>query len=739
MAGVEDIYLLTPMQSLMLLHTEAVSQGTLVSQVEYELEGTVDVPAFEAAWRQGIRCHGALRTGFLSRGLPRPVQVVRADVPFELLLDDLSTLAEEAQERELDLLRASDRRPFDLDEPPLMRVRLVRLGAARHLLVWTVHHLIMDRWSQGVLLEDVRRHYRGEASREPNPAPRFRSFVDWVLGQDPVRAKQHWGPRLRNAPATRVFGPSPRSTKGKRRSWHHRMTTEETRRLRGLAEDSRSTLAPLVLCGISTAAARISGRRDVMLGLTSAGRSADLPHADRIIGSLVGNVPFRLNLPAGETLGDLVEQIRAGLLDQRFDHLSPSDLHMLTGLPPGSAPFDLLVVMNLDELAPSDWGTFIMHPSAGSLDSGYPGVLSVTLEDRQLSLELVCDEDLDGGSVLAQVARSIAALTALDGSGNVESLLEGVPLPETSETSAVDLGRVREALLDLDGVQDAVVLDAPELAAYLVPTREADLRVGKIRRTLSHRLPHGWTPASINFLMSLPRNEDGSVNRVALPPPAPPAYDPGLVPPSTEDEALVHRVWSQVLDIDELSVDEDFFHIGGTSIQMLQIASALEDRLGTPVPATALRRHTTVRRLARHLGESRREGGEDEESLVPIRSKGSRTPLFLVHGRDGGVLFARFVAQYLHPDRPVFGIQAFGGGLGEMTEISIEELASRYLEDVRRSTTGPILLGGYSLGGVIAFEMARQASALGQPVELLILLEPLLSEEPLATPGQGLR
>ncbi|NNF29089.1 MAG: alpha/beta fold hydrolase, partial [Gemmatimonadetes bacterium] len=426
-------------------------------------------------------------------------------------------------------------------------------------------------------------------------------------------------------------------------------------------------------------------------------------------------------------------------LDQRFDHLSPSDLHRLTGLPPGSAPFDLLIVMNLDELAPSDWETFIMHPSAGTLDSGYPGVLSVTLEDGQLSLELVCDENLDGESVLAETARSIAALTALDGSGNVERLLEGVPLPETSETSAVDLGRVREALLDLDGVQDAVVLHAPELAAYLVPTREADLRVGKIRRTLSHRLPDGWTPRSINFLMSLPRKEDGSVDRVALPPPAPPAHDPGLVPPSTEDEALVHRVWSQVLDINELSVDEDFFHIGGTSIQMLQIASALEDRLGTPVPATALLRHTTVRRLARHLGASRRDGGEDEESLVPIRSKGSRTPLFLVHGRDGGVLFARFVAQYLHPDRPVFGVQAFGGGLGERDEISIEELASRYLEDVRRSTTGPILLGGYSLGGVIAFEMARQASALGQPVESLILLEPLLSEEPLATPGQGLR
>ena len=740
-AQVEDCYLLTPMQSLMLLHTEAVSQDTLVSQVEYELDGAVDRDALESAWRRAIDRHGALRTAFFSEELPGPVQVVRPHVPFQLLWSDLSPLAEDARADELDRLRTLDRRPFDLDAPPLMRVRLIRLGPARHVLVWTVHHLIMDRWSQNLLLEDVRALYVQPDSTGPElpRPPQFRSFADWARNQDPLRVAQHWGSRLRDAPEGRVFGGATDDSEGTRRSWSLRVDADETSRLRELAERSRSPLAPLVLCALSAAVARLSGRRDVMFGLTSAGRSVDLPEADRMVGSLVGNVPFRRRFSPDETLGDAVVDIGAGLLDQRYDHVAPSDLQRLSGLPPGKALFDLLVVVNLDELKSSDWGDFVLRPSAGSLDSGYPGVLSVTMESGQIGLQLVGDEGLEGQSVLDEMARSIRDLATLDPSGKLDTLLEGVTFTPTPHPPAVDRDRVRRALLEIDGVRDAVVGPSPEFAAYLVPTREADLRVGMIRRTLGEALPKAWVPKSINFLMALPRHEDGSVALDQLPPPAPPVYDMGVVPPATELEALVHRVWSQVLDIDELSVDEDFFYVGGTSIQMLQIASELEDHLGAPVPPTILLRHSTIRGMAARLGSRRTEEASDKGALVPIRAGDEGTPLFMVHGRDGGVLFARFIAKYLRTDRPVFGVQAFGGGLEGLSQITIEELASRYLADVRRFTTGPILLGGYSLGGVIAFEMARQASALGQEVESLVLLEPVLNEEPAPSPVHRLR
>ena len=740
LTNVQALYPLTPMQSLMLLHTQALSHDTLVSQVEYRLEGQLDVDSFESAWRDAVARHPALRTAFLSEDLPKPIQVVMTSVPFDLIRTDLSTLEEADRLRKMEQLRSVDRRPFDVRKPPLMRARLIGVDPTRHVLIWTVHHLIMDRWSQEILFEDLRDHYRwrsGGPRPDLEPPPAFQDYVEWVRAQDRTRMLQHWGPRLRDAPDPRIWGKSRNAGSRQRRHWISVIGVEDSERLRLLAEASRSSFASLVLCGIAAAAGRFSGRRDVLFGLTSSGRTPAVEDVDRIVGSLVGNVPFRWAMEPDITLEKALAHIGLNLADGRFDHAPPSELRRLSGLPTDTPLFDFLVVLNLEESRESDWGGVVAHPVSGTLDAGYPGVLGVSTREGRLTLELVGDEDLDGDGFLHQLRHVLESLAALDPSSSLSPLIGEIPRVQEDALEIADEDRILEVLRDIPGVRDAAVAPGDPPAAYLVPNRSADLRPGKIRRDLEAKLPPPSVPQSINFLMELPLAPDGSVDLEALPPPAPPAYDAGRVPPSTTEEVVVHRVWSEVLGINGLSIDEDFFHIGGTSIQMLQISAELEDELHVPVPATLLLRHSTIREMAARIGNRPPASQVDKGSLVPIQVGADLAPLFMVHGRDGGVLFARFIAKHLDPDQPVWGIQAFGGRLGDMEEVSIEALAGQYLDEVRPHIGGrPLLLGGYSLGGLLAFEMARQADALGLSVEALVLLEPLLSEE---RPDSGTR
>jgi thioesterase domain-containing protein len=111
-------------------------------------------------------------------------------------------------------------------------------------------------------------------------------------------------------------------------------------------------------------------------------------------------------------------------------------------------------------------------------------------------------------------------------------------------------------------------------------------------------------------------------------------------------------------------------------------------------------------------------------SLVPIRPAGSRNPLFLVHGAEGNVLLYRAVTQYLDPEQPVYGLQSRGLNGDGHVDTTVPEMASKYVKDVLAiQPNGPYFLGGYCLGGTIAFEMAQQLREMGQDVELVIMLD----------------
>jgi thioesterase domain-containing protein/acyl carrier protein len=181
-------------------------------------------------------------------------------------------------------------------------------------------------------------------------------------------------------------------------------------------------------------------------------------------------------------------------------------------------------------------------------------------------------------------------------------------------------------------------------------------------------------------------------------------------------------LWQRVLDVPEVSPDDDFFALGGHSILAAQLFALIERELGCSVPLAALYDAATPRALASVLSLGTKV--QDWQSLVAINRSGDRSPLFLVHSAGGQVLPYRDLATHLGADQPVFGLQSAGLDGRSPIDGQFEHVAQRYVDEIRQvQPHGPYMLGGYGLGGIIALEMAQQLAASGETVGLLALIE----------------
>ena len=217
----------------------------------------------------------------------------------------------------------------------------------------------------------------------------------------------------------------------------------------------------------------------------------------------------------------------------------------------------------------------------------------------------------------------------------------------------------------------------------------------------------------------------------------------GCVPPRTALERSLCELWQKLLRLQTVGIRNNFFELGGHSLLAVRLFSEIEKLTGRKLPLVTVFQAPTIEQLAALLKPS---ASDDSPSLlVPIQPQGTRPPLFLVHGAGGDVLWGYAnLAAHLPPDQPLYGIKSRGqAGLPELT--SLKEMAACYLEQVRTfQPTGPYYLGGYCLGGNVAYEMARQLHADGEEVALVALLDSAPSNAGYESiswwrPGYGLR
>jgi len=288
----------------------------------------------------------------------------------------------------------------------------------------------------------------------------------------------------------------------------------------------------------------------------------------------------------------------------------------------------------------------------------------------------------------------------------------------------IEPAEISATILQIPGVLECVVQPvqvaghAPSrLVAYVVAPGgpSADEIEGRARALL----PRYMVPGSIVLLDAMPRTQNGKIDKKALPAPS---YKTDSVaqPPRDALELSLLRVWESVLDVQPLGVNDDFFHAGGSSLQAVRLIAEIRRVLGTRVSASALFAAPTVATMAEYLQEK----GSSRPSVIPIQRREMKPALFLVHAGGGNVLGYLDFARGLPKDQAVYGLEA--PGLDGRTEpvASLRELAAIHAEAIRSvQDTGPYVIAGWCLGGIIAHEIADQLTAAGEQVAQLFLID----------------
>jgi amino acid adenylation domain-containing protein len=625
------------------------------------LEGTLDVGAMTRAIQAIVARHEALRTAFPSAG-GRPVQRVSNDVSVSVPVTDLSDLpTAEAEAVALAMARDESGRLFDLGAVPLFRVALVKLTSTTHILLLTLHHIIADGWSIGVLFRELGSLYA--TAQQGTPASltplsvQYPDFAEWqrqhLSGRMLDRLLAYWRNQLRAPRAVLdlpLDRPRPPESTGSGGRVPLSLSPEQVRALERFCAVEKATMFMALLAVFQVLLQRYSGQDDVSVGTAVANRTR--PETEALIGCFVNTLVMRGDLSGDPTFRTLIRRTR----DTAIDAQVHQDL-----------PFELLVDALNVERSPNHAPLF---QAMFGLHEGPPA----RLELPGLSVSRV-----PVGFNYAKFELSLELRHATDAlRGSLEysaDLFER----QTVERMATDWQALLGAFLaDPDRRLSEVALDGPS----------ADRPRSRVDARTAVRVPAA-------------RGESG---------------DP------TDVETTLVEIWRRILEISDVGVDDDFFDLGGNSMLAARLLAEIEDRFSVTLRLSSLFRDGTVRMQA-ILVSSGRSAANAHSTIVPIQPLGARRPFFLVHGIGGEVISFQALAKHVGGNQPIYGLQADTSANGHRPS-RIEDVAAHYLRAIRAiEPRGPYRLGGYSAGGVIAYEMAQQLRAAGEDVALLAMLD----------------
>jgi amino acid adenylation domain-containing protein len=294
----------------------------------------------------------------------------------------------------------------------------------------------------------------------------------------------------------------------------------------------------------------------------------------------------------------------------------------------------------------------------------------------------------------------------------------------------IELGEIEARLMSHPAVREAVVTASANshgeqrLVAYVIANGETVPSNRELTEFLKQHLPDYMIPTAFGFLDAFLLTPNGKVDRKALPAlqGVRPALEEDFVPPRTPVEAQLQKIWEELLEIQPVGMRDGFFELGGDSLTAVRLVMKIREMFGKNLPMAVLIEKPTIEDLAQLL----QDPGEfsSRSVLVPIQPHGSKPALVFVHGIGGALVVCVRLGQYLAPHYPFYAFRARGlEGDGEPFT-AIGPMATYYVEELLRfQPQGPYLLGGWSFGALVAFEMAGQLLARGHRVEFLAILD----------------
>ena len=309
----------------------------------------------------------------------------------------------------------------------------------------------------------------------------------------------------------------------------------------------------------------------------------------------------------------------------------------------------------------------------------------------------------------------------------------------------IEPGDIEKVLTDHEGVSRSYIrhlrtADSERLIAYVQGDSKDTRLTAELMAELRVHLPSTMLPNFVIVLDRFPETVNGKLDIQNLPTEII-VDEAGDSAPATDAERRLAGLWKNLLGKEPSSVTTGFFDLGGDSLGIMSLAAAIDREFGRRVPLRVLMEKPTVREAAEWLEDEANQGTDDWSSLVairPVSEEANKTPLFLVHGIGGGILWGyNNLAANLDKARPVYAFSSRGLDGYEEFDNPVD-MAAQYICDMKTvQPEGPYLVGGYCFGGNIAYEMCRQLRENGDEISLALIIDayPFLEKDG----GQKLR
>ena len=288
----------------------------------------------------------------------------------------------------------------------------------------------------------------------------------------------------------------------------------------------------------------------------------------------------------------------------------------------------------------------------------------------------------------------------------------------------IELSEIETLLKQHSAIQDAAVIlreDQPgdkRIVAYIVGKSENTISIPEVKTFVKDNLPEYMVPSAFISLDKLPLNQNGKIDRKALPIPGSGQMDAkeSFAAPRDDLEIQITKCWEKALGFQPIGIKDNFFDLGGHSLLAIQVLSHIHKLTGKDIPVAALFRSPTVEQLADIV---RSEGGASPFKLLrPFHVVGAKPIFFSIF------IAATDAAIFIEPEQPFYGGAPHGYD-GKHIPATVEAIAADFVKEIRIvQPSGPYFIGGYSFGGMMSFEIACQLQQQGQQIGGLILIDP---------------
>jgi acyl-CoA synthetase (AMP-forming)/AMP-acid ligase II/thioesterase domain-containing protein/acyl carrier protein len=632
--------------------------------IALRLSGPLDVDALRRAFEEVVRRHESLRTTFTLQQGP-PLQIIHPPTGWELPVKELPAMPEadcESSVRELATWWA--RQPFNLEKGPLLRSDLLRLSANSHVLLLNLHHIISDGWSMGVLVRELTALYGAFSEGRPSPLPELSiQYGDFAL-------------------------------------WQRQWMTAEALRTQLDYWKKRLAGAPALWLPTDKPRPALPSQR---------GQCYFFKLPRTLISTLE-----RLGQQQGATLYMVLLAAFKALL---YRWSAQSDLCIGTPIANRTRP-------QLEPLIGFFVNTLVMRTDL----SGDPSFMQLLERVKKAALSAYTHQDVPFERLVEALgaerdpsrAPLFQVMFALQNAPLQMPMLSGLRvemMPLQTGTSKFDLTL---SLMEWAGEFEGQLEYSTDLFEESTIERLANHFHGLLEALAADptlRLSQYAMPPEAGMRQSFEERASPQRSRLEV---------PEFVAPRTHLEQELAEIWREVLSAERIGVNDSFFTLGGSSLSSVLMLARVRERLGVEVSLEQFFAAPSLAALAACVEARAREAEPSEPGapLVLLERGGDGRPFFCVHPVSGDVSCYAELARRVGANRPFYGLQARDFEVDMRPSTSIEHLASLYLESVRRvQPAGPYLLGGWSMGGIIAFEMALQLEQQGERVELLALID----------------